>query len=178
MHSEMIQEYEDTMTAFGEIDCATEILEKEQYIYSAWADFKPWMRATNDATKSAAYVKTMKNLFLGDCTENRCHDAPRFLLNGLAPKGSFPYIKCDYMEAFYRSSGIAGYVGYRDYIATKSAVLFLEATLSLIMETVNINEEEPDLTPKEAPGVIVDEFGSWTVDAAKRIEAYIDKAYN
>jgi len=136
------------------------------------------MHATNDPTKSVAYVKTRKDLFLGDCTENRCHDAPRFLLNGLSPKGSFPTLDCDYMEAFYRSSGIAGYVGYRDYIATKSAVLFLEAALGLIMETVNINIEEPDLTPKDALGLMVDEFGSWTVDAAKRIEAYIDKAYN
>ena len=129
MHAELRQEYKDTMTAFGLVYCATDILEKEQDIYSAWAEFKPWMHAINDPTKSVAYVKTMKDLFLEDCTGNRCLESPRFLLNGLSPRGSFPTLDCDYMEAFYRSSGIAGYVGYRDYIATKSSVLFLEATL-------------------------------------------------
>ena len=97
MHSELIKEYTDVMTAFGLVYCATNILDKEQYIYSGWADFKDWMTAINDPTKSVAYVDTMKDLFLIDCDNNQCLDASRFLLNGLAQRGSFPSLDCDYL---------------------------------------------------------------------------------
>jgi len=43
----------------------------------------------------------------------------------------------------YNSSGIAGYVGYRDYIAAKSSVMLLEAALGIIMETVHLINTEP-----------------------------------
>jgi len=54
MHGEMRQEYSDIMDAFGLVYCATDILEKEQYIYSGWSDFKGWMNHINDPTQSEA----------------------------------------------------------------------------------------------------------------------------
>jgi len=78
----------------------------------------------------------------------------------------------------YSSSGLAGYVGYRDYIATKSSVMLLEAALGIIMETVYLIDQNVDLTPLEALDVMVDKFGSWTVEAANNIKTTIDKAYN
>jgi len=135
------------------------------------------MQAVNDSTKSAGYVETQKDLFVIDGSDNQFQDASRFLLNGLAPRGSFPLLACDYLEAMYASSGLGGYVGYRDYIATKSSVLLLEAALGIIMETVILIATEP-VTPEEALDSQVVKFGSWTVDAANNIKATINKAYN
>lgn len=77
-------------------------------------------------------------------------NSARYLLNGLKPRGAFPTLECDYLSAMYDSSGVQGYTGYADYIATKSAMMLLEATVASIMETVNLISTTTTLTPEEA----------------------------
>lgn len=100
------------------------------------------MTDLNDSSKSQAYVNTVKGFFITDCNDNRCLNASRYILNGLAPEGSFPSLSCDMLQAMYNSSGISGYEGFRDYIATKASMLLVEGLLGVIMETVYIIETE------------------------------------
>lgn len=152
MHAEMIEEWKEIMDAFGMVYCATDMLKWEQNIYSAWTDFKDWMHAINDTSKSEAYVNTMKDFFITDCDDNKCLEAARFTLNGLSPEGSFPSLSCDMLQGMYDSSGLSGYKGFRDYIATKGAMLLVEGLMGVVMETVYILETEmaKGLTAEEA----------------------------
>ena len=58
-------------------------------------------------------------------------------------------------------------------MAAKNAMLLLEATVGIIMETINLIETTPDLTPEEALDVQVTKFGPWTATAAARIKTKV-----
>ena len=105
--------------------------------------------------------------FITDCDDNKCFEAARYILNGLAPEGSFPSLECDMMKAMYDSSGLSGYKGFRDYIATKGAMLLIEGLMGVIMETIYIIETEMEkgLTAEEAVEVSNKKFGQWMIDS-------------
>ena len=54
MHSEMIQAWTDIMTEAKLLYCASDLLDKEQDIFSAWYNFNTWLEALNDPTVSQA----------------------------------------------------------------------------------------------------------------------------
>lgn len=104
-------------------------------------------------------------------------NAARYLLNGLSPRGAFPELECNYLEAMYNSSGVQGYKGYRDYVATKSAMMLLESTVASIMETVNLIETS-DLTPEEALESTINRFGPWMKQSAEDVKKKVQACYD
>ena len=106
MHSEMRQAWTDIMTEAKLLYCAQDLLDKEQNIFSAWWNFNDWLEALNDPTVSQAESDALKRYFVTDCDGNKCDQATTFLLNGLDPRGSFPALACDDLQAMYNSSGI------------------------------------------------------------------------
>lgn len=73
----------------------------------------------------------------------------------------------------YDHSGRLDYVGYRDYVASKAGMMLLEAGVGMVMETVSIIEQNPDLDPMEALDMSIHEFGQWMKDAASRVKTYV-----
>lgn len=172
MHGEMRQAWSDIMTQADLIECYQQLEPKEEVVYAAWEDFRIWLEALNDGTHSEAYVDQQRDYFVTNCEGNACMNAARYLLNALAPRGAFPQFECDYLQEMYNSSGVQGYKGYQDYVATRSAMMLLESTVASIFETVNLIETS-DLSPEEALESTINRFGPWMTESAQRVKTIV-----